>query len=173
MFGLTTSVRCSAGNPTSAGRIFLPPRWRSVLILGALFLANVTCGAERAFSIPGGDAVRTLQLFSQQSGEQILYPVSEVSGFRTNLVQGTFTPRKALDQMLAESGLIAVQDQASGAVVIKRAGDLKDTDAAQRAAGASAAPRVSRSSHRGATAASAWCCRPAGPIRKGGCASRC
>ncbi|HTO05050.1 MAG TPA: TonB-dependent receptor, partial [Opitutus sp.] len=112
----------------------------------------MTWGAERTFNVPGGDAVRTLQLFSQQSGEQILYPVSEVRGFRTNSIRGNLTPRDALNEMLAGSGLIAVQDQASGAVVIKRAGDLAEAGRAQPTLAPPIKPRFSGNAARTSSA---------------------
>lgn len=152
MFGRTSFVRHNDGKPASGGKLHLRVRRsKSLVILGALFFVSVSWGAERAFNIPAGFAVRTLQLFSQQSGEQILYPVSEVRGFRTNPVRGNLTPRSALDEMLAASGLIAVQDEASGAVVIKRADDLSNAGAARPGIAPPIRRRVSGRAARGST----------------------
>lgn len=124
-----------------------------LFLFGALFLVQAAAGAEREFNLPAGDAVMTLQLFSQQSGEQILYPVAEVRGFRTKPVRGNLTPRNALDQMLADSGLVAVQDAASRAIVIKRAIELANAAPVKPANGQRVTLRLPESPSRGPLAA--------------------
>ena len=104
------------GHARRAGlRLFLS------LLLGTV-LGGTTVWAEapRLFHVPAGDAVESLRSFSQQSRVQILYPVDHVRGYRTNAVHGRLTAQEALDAMLANSGLIAVEDKASGALVINR-----------------------------------------------------
>lgn len=104
--------------PRSFGHLFV--RWLSRLLCIPAF-GMATAGESLPFDVPAGDAVRTLQVFSRQSGEQIVYPVDQVRGARTQRVQGRYSPREALDSMLAGSGLLAVQDELSGAFTVKRA----------------------------------------------------
>ena len=88
-------------------------------------LTTAVSAAKRNYAVPAGDATKTLKLFSEQSGEQIVYPVDQVRGVKTNPVAGEFTAREALDAMLARSGLIAVQDEVSGALAVKISGVYK------------------------------------------------
>jgi iron complex outermembrane receptor protein len=82
---------------------------------------TVTAPAEkRAFNLPRGDAGVTLKQFAATAGTPIVYLVDRVRGATTNAVNGEFTPREALDRMLAGSALEAAQDAATGALVVSR-----------------------------------------------------
>ena len=76
-------------------------------------------GLRKIFNLPAGDAVTTLQEFSRQSGEEIIYPIEQVRAIRTNRVSGELGARAALDRMLDGSGLTAVQDERTGALAVK------------------------------------------------------
>jgi outer membrane receptor protein involved in Fe transport len=100
--------------------------FRSLLIiLAALTLSAVAVGATKpgikVFDIPAGDAVDTLKRAAQQAGLEIMYPAETVRGVKTNAVKGEFTPREALDQMLARTKLTVVQDERTGALAVTRA----------------------------------------------------
>jgi iron complex outermembrane receptor protein len=73
------------------------------------------------FRLPEGDAAVTLRQFSQQARTPIVYPIDVVRGVMTNLVQGEFTAREALDRMVAGTELIASQDAGTGALTVGRA----------------------------------------------------
>jgi outer membrane receptor protein involved in Fe transport len=91
--------------------------------LAAFTLAVSTFAADapkKSFNLPADDAAKTLKAFSEQSGEQIVYPVEQVRGVMTNAVSGELTARAALDQMLKDTGLVAVQDEKTGALAVKR-----------------------------------------------------
>jgi TonB-dependent receptor len=77
-------------------------------------------GARRLYAVAGGDAATTLPQFVEQSGEQVVYLVPKVRGVKTNPVRGEFTAREVLDRMLANTALVAVQDEKSGALMIHR-----------------------------------------------------
>ena len=82
---------------------------------------TVTAPAEkRTFNLPRGDAAVTLKQFAAAAGTPIVYLIDRVRGTTTNAVAGEFTPREALDRMLARSALEAAQDTASGALVVSR-----------------------------------------------------
>jgi len=78
-------------------------------------------GARKKFDLLAGDAAVTLQAFSRQSGEEIIYPVEQVRGIRTNGVSGELSARSALDRMLDGTGLMAVQDEKTGAFAVRQA----------------------------------------------------
>ena len=85
--------------------------------------ALVLRGAEvprKKFDIPKGDAAVTLRLFVDQSGEQVVFLVDRVRGVTTNAVVGEFTPRSALEQMLAETELSVYQDEKTNALTVNR-----------------------------------------------------
>jgi len=75
---------------------------------------------KRTFNLPRGDAAVTLKQFATAAGTPIVYLVDRVRGATTNAVAGEFTPREALDRMLAGSALEAAQDAATGALVVSR-----------------------------------------------------
>ena len=73
----------------------------------------------KKFNVPAGNAVLTLQEFSRQSGEQIIYPIDQVRAVRTNGINGELGARAALERMLDGTGLTAVQDEKTGALAVK------------------------------------------------------
>jgi outer membrane receptor protein involved in Fe transport len=107
----------------------MSPRFTSaphVLATAACCLLAATAAAQpgaepkRSFNLPRGDAAATLGQFAGASGRQIIYMMDKVRGEQTNAVQGEYSPREALERMLAGTALVAVQDTATGAFVIKR-----------------------------------------------------
>lgn len=88
--------------------------------------------AKRAFDLPADDAAVTLKSFAEQSGQEIVYAVDLVKGTPTNAVKGEFTPKDALDQMLAGTTLVAASSK-GGLLAVTKAGDPKDQRAAQPA----------------------------------------
>lgn len=98
---------------------------RGLLLAAFCALAStvLSLGADapkKNYNLPAGDAVKVLKAFTEQSGEQIVYPVEQMRGIKTAAVKGEFTPREALDKMLADTGLVAVQDEKTGALAVKR-----------------------------------------------------
>jgi iron complex outermembrane receptor protein len=70
------------------------------------------------FHLPAGDAVETLKLFVEQSGEQAVYFVDRVRGVTTHAVEGRMTGLAALDLMLRDTRLRVVQDERTGALSV-------------------------------------------------------
>ena len=58
--------------------------------------------------------------FAATAGRSLVFVTDKVRGETTNPVRGEFTPREALDRMLADSALEAAQDAATGALVVSR-----------------------------------------------------
>ncbi len=75
---------------------------------------------HRRFDVPADSAEKALKLFSEQAGRALLVSTEVVRGVRTNPIKGELTPRAALEQMLAGTGLVAVQDESNGAFVVKK-----------------------------------------------------
>src|SRR5688500_750675 len=95
-----------------------------LIVVAALLPAmrGAITGAKRHYEVAGGDAATTLRHFVEQSGEQVIYLVPKVRGVKTNPVKGQFTAREVLERMVANTGLVVVQDEKTGALMINRAG---------------------------------------------------
>lgn len=89
-----------------------------MLSAASLLAANE---AKRSFDLPSGDAEVILREFFRQSGVQIVFDVDKIRGVRTAVVRGDFIPLEALNRMFARTGLVAVQDEQTGALTIRRA----------------------------------------------------
>ena len=99
------------------------PFRRLFFLLAAIALgasAAFAADARRAFNVPAGDAAQTLKQFAAQAGREIVFSTETVAAVRTRAVQGELTPREALDLMLADTGLVAAQEQRSGAFAVRR-----------------------------------------------------
>lgn len=83
-------------------------------------VAAIRDESRRTFDLPSGDAVVTLQAFTRQSGEEIIFPVDQVRAITTKRVSGELTARTALDRMLEGTGLVAVQDEKTGALAVRQ-----------------------------------------------------
>ena len=98
--------------------------WRQILVAGCLILATAAASAasaaKHAFDLGGDTADRSIKLFSDQSGQQVIVPSTVVAGVRTNAVKGDYTAREALDRLLAGTGLVAAQDEKTGAFAVKK-----------------------------------------------------
>lgn len=82
--------------------------------------AALSTDAARDFRIPAGDATESLAAFTRQSSTPVIYIVEQVRGVRTRAVEGRLPPRAALEQLVANTDLMVVNDPRSGALMIKR-----------------------------------------------------
>ncbi len=102
-------------------------RLRGVAFVTSLALtalsASATEAAKKAYSIPASAATDALAAFTEQSGEPIVYPADVVRGVRTNAVHGDLTARAALEQLIAGTDLVVVQDPGTGALGLRRSSD--------------------------------------------------
>ena len=95
---------------------------RAFVVALALVLASIAPAAEpakRSFNVPASGAEKALKVFSEQARLEVLFPTAIVSGVRTRSVAGEFPPREALDLMLTGTGLVAVQDEKTGALSVR------------------------------------------------------
>jgi iron complex outermembrane recepter protein len=110
----------SITSPLSAGKRSAA---RALVVALALGLASIASAAElakRSFNVPAADAEKSLKVFSEQARLEVLFPTALVSGVRTQRVSGDLPPREALTQMLAGTGLVAVQDATTGAFSVRK-----------------------------------------------------
>lgn len=104
--------------------------WCGGYIACAVLAVAGALDVSRAFNVPAGDATKTLKQFSRTSGVEVLYVVDGVRGVRTNAVSGRRTARAALNELLAGTGLVVVEDALSGAVAVRRADEVAKSNLA-------------------------------------------
>ena len=90
-------------------------------LLGLLAWVAPLTAAEsvQSFDIPAGRAERTLERFARQSSQPAMFSTDLIRGVHTLAVKGELTPFDALTTMLGGSGLVAVRDEATGALLVK------------------------------------------------------
>ena len=96
--------------------------------------------AVKPFDVPSGAASRTLKLFAQQSGREIVFSAESIGGTATNAVRGELTARDALDRMTAGTGLTVGVDEKSGLFSVRKETIVPNAPRATAAAPALARP---------------------------------
>lgn len=108
-------------------RLCFPARLGRWLALLCAFLWAALPAAEDAarhhYEIPAGSAVVTLKRAAQQVGLEIVYSAAVVQGVQTQPVAGDFTPRDALERMVADTPLKLFRDPRTGALSVLRTPD--------------------------------------------------
>jgi iron complex outermembrane receptor protein len=82
---------------------------------------GLAAAERRTFTIAADAAEKSLRKFSTQSGLALIFPSELTRGIHTSAVNGTFTPREALDRLLAGSGIVAIEDPQTGAITLTKA----------------------------------------------------
>ena len=88
---------------------------------------------RRTFDVPAGDAAVTLKQAAKQGGVEIVFPAATVRGVQTASVKGEFTAREAINLMLANTELVLVQDEKTGALTVNRISPDGKNDASRLA----------------------------------------
>ncbi|HVN41970.1 MAG TPA: TonB-dependent receptor [Steroidobacteraceae bacterium] len=130
---------------------------RRVWLLLLASLAGLPAGGLRAqdlpkavqsFNIPAQSTADALNQFSRQSGLRLLFSYDLVAGLRCAGLDGLFSPREALNRLLAGSGL-EFEVTADAVVVIKRSeggrprpGEAQPTTGGKEGANGAAAPAI-------------------------------
>jgi hypothetical protein len=105
-------------------RVYFPPTFAIHFAVGCALISSVgaattpEASAKRSFDLPSGEAAAVFKQFIAQSRVQLLYVADDATSVRTNAVKGAFTPREAIDRILAGTSLIAVQTD-SGSIAVK------------------------------------------------------
>jgi hypothetical protein len=107
----------------------LPRPFFHLLSLCLLPLAAYAATGEgpKIFDLPTGAAEQRLLELSEQAGVQILFPTDIVQDIQTNAIQGSLSPRSALERMLAGTTLIVAPEDGSGTLEVRRAAEPKAT----------------------------------------------
>ena len=96
---------------------------RLVLCVTLSVLAGPAVAADssekRFFDLPSAPAAISLKQFISQSGVQLLYVPGEVDEVVTNAVKGRYTASEAVNRLLADTGLVAVETR-NGAIAVNR-----------------------------------------------------
>ncbi|MES2696463.1 MAG: TonB-dependent receptor [Verrucomicrobiota bacterium] len=93
---------------------------------GSLFAAETAAVPPRreerkvVVDVPSDLAERSLRLFSQQSGLEVVFSSALTKGVRTAAVKGEIAPSEALDRMLRGTGLVVVEDIGAGAFSVRK-----------------------------------------------------
>lgn len=106
------------------------PSCRFLALVSALLLAFATAPAnaapspapeaKRRFDVPAGDATQTLARFAEQAEREIVFSPTTVRGVQTNPVRGDFSPREALDLLVARTPLVVTRDVTTGALADRK-----------------------------------------------------
>ncbi|MDP3070202.1 MAG: TonB-dependent receptor plug domain-containing protein [Opitutaceae bacterium] len=92
--------------------------WCCVLCRVAVFAAP---DAPRSFDVPPDTADKSLKRFSEQAGLEVIFSTRLTRDVKTKPVKGPMTAHQALDAMLADTGLIVIRDEKTGAFTVSRA----------------------------------------------------
>lgn len=98
------------------------PVWKTLVLFVSVLIGCVIAQADaprQSFNLPAGAAEPSLKRFSDETGQQVIFPTQLVRGLRTHAVRGQFTPDEALREMLRDTGLIAIQDRSTGAYALR------------------------------------------------------
>jgi len=85
--------------------------------------------SDRSFALAAGFAEVTLEAFSEQADVPVVYPLRDVRGVTTNAVYGDFAISVALKQLVVGTGLEFIQEERTGAYIIKRGAAAFQADA--------------------------------------------
>lgn len=91
----------------------------AILAISGAAQAQSPAPAQINFSIPAGSLAAALNAYASQAGRQLMFTSDQVAGRRSPGLSGRMSADAALDQLLAGSGLVAVQSS-SGAWVLQR-----------------------------------------------------
>lgn len=87
--------------------------------------------ATIAFDIPADTAAKSLKLFAQQSGSEVIIRSDKDGLVKTNAVKGSLPPAAALDAMLKDTGLVADRHAKTGAFAIRSETEVESKNGAR------------------------------------------
>lgn len=111
------ALRCSP--PLKLARFAFLAAAFAVAGLPALRPAPVATAAK-AFDLPADIGDKSLSRFAVQAGVEVVFGSATAAQVRTNAVKGTYDAREALDLLLANTGLVVVRDEKTGALTVSR-----------------------------------------------------
>lgn len=112
------------------------------IALTPAFSAGEPKASRSLFDLPADAAEASLRRFSEQAGCEVLFATRVTRGVRTNSVKGELSTIEAIDALLADTGLVAVHDQKTGFISVRRE-TPEETRARKKAAAGKAVPATS------------------------------
>ena len=113
--------------------------FRCVVLVAAFVVAGVPAlrlaaalPAARSFDLPADAGDKSLSRFALQAGVEVIFGSATAAQVRTTAVKGTYLPQEALGLLLSRTGLVATQDEKTGAITVSR--DPKAQGAAPKTA---------------------------------------
>jgi TonB-dependent receptor len=111
--------------PTFSPDLFVHGARRLLPLLLAAFLvfpaaSPAADAAKKSFDVPAGEAAATLKQFARQAGREIVFVPEVVGDVQTRPVRGELAPAEALREMLSGTGLVAGQDERTGAFAVRK-----------------------------------------------------
>lgn len=101
-------------------RRLLRPGLSGLAALAAVLTLSAADAAKKNFDLPAGPAGETLKAFARQAGREIVFPADAVGSVTTHPVKGELAPREAIDAMLADTGLVASEENKTGAFAVRK-----------------------------------------------------
>lgn len=102
--------------------------------------------AKKVFRVAAGDAAVALDQFAEQAGVGVVFFIDQVQGVRTHAIDVESEPRAALERMLANTVLRAVEDPKSGILSVTRIAPVQSDAEAASAETLTRAPAREKSS---------------------------
>ena len=93
----------------------------SISLIAAVEVLAAVAEPKRQFDISGSAAEAALQAFVEQARIDLVYNIDKIEGVRTNPIKGRMTVGEALRRLVANTGLVIVKDEKSGALILDRA----------------------------------------------------
>jgi len=95
----------------------------SLCCIISLAVAGPALAAEalkKDLDLPADTVENSVKRLSEATGVDVLLPTNLARNVRAHPVKGLFTAREALDLMLSGTGLVAAQDEKTGALTVRR-----------------------------------------------------
>ncbi|WP_233490766.1 STN domain-containing protein [Stenotrophomonas maltophilia] len=106
--------------PPAALRRLAPTLLAACLCAALPAAAQTSAPAAVEFHLPAGSLQASLNALARQSGIQLLFAAESVGGRNAPALDGRYTPREALQRLLAGQGL-ALQERSPGVFVLSAA----------------------------------------------------
>src|SRR5262249_5875140 len=102
---------------------------KSILAGGAcaLALAGAAMAQTRDFDVPAGDLKAALDAYARQAGIEVIYRTDDVRGAKSHGAHGALSPKAALAEILAGTGLEVREGQNGALAVVRAAQKSADT----------------------------------------------
>ncbi|MCB1122225.1 MAG: TonB-dependent receptor plug domain-containing protein, partial [Verrucomicrobiae bacterium] len=109
--------------------------FRITLLLAYYLPFALLAAADTArfpFDIPEGMATESIKTVARQSGVDIVFDPRVTESVTTPSLRGNFTPRQALERLLAGTSLVVIQDEETTAFAVRRESGLDPNSDNQR-----------------------------------------